>query len=135
MIDTRITKYLAECKREHIEFAIRCYAAGLGAYIGVFMLNQSYIEVALIIGVINYFFSEPIINTIKYGKNSNKSLQKFGIIKNILLSLIIVSIIAGIHNIFYKFMEISIEPISFAIIYQIIYQLLFKIKTLFVNDK
>lgn len=104
-------------KASIIEFMIRSYFVGAAVYIGVFMLNQSFIEVALIIGLITHFMTEPIIHHF-YKGNKEQENGRMGILKQIGIAYLLVTIIYICQLQIPSNFKFSLEPFSFSIIYQ-----------------
>ncbi len=84
------------------------------------MLSQSYLEIAVIIGLMNHFITEPLIHHYKNGNHEAKKSRFLDIIKQLLLSFIIITLITVMHNGINHYMELPMEPVSFGFVYQVI---------------
>lgn len=124
--------FLKKLSFEKKKWLFEAYIAGLAFFIGIVLIAQTYIEVAVLLGIINAYFTEAIIDTFRYGNKSEydfKKRTKFRLIKNILYSLMITSLIMISHYLFSRYVvKVPIEPISFGILYKLFDTLIHRIR-------
>ena len=135
---TRLKDRIAGIDHRVKIFFIYFYMAGIAFFFGIFGLSLGFWELGIIVGVLNSFVSEPLVDNIKFANKAEdvKEIVKFRMAKNLLMSILICFFITWLNiTIAEHWFRFYLEPVSFGLLYATIHLLVVKVFSVFISVK